>query len=150
MTGPDEEHAAKPAEHPIGNGAEETERELEAEIEGLRGELDGMVDELDRRRHEAFDVRLQLRRHAGLVAAVGAGALLLTVFGIAAWTSSRRRQDLLHVRLQNLGRAVALMARHPDRLQRALERKPDPGTAIASAVANVAGAVGKRMILGAR
>ncbi len=128
---------------------EDTERALESDIERLRSELGAMVEELDRRRHDAFDVRLQLRRHAGLVAAVAGGAVVLLVAGLVAWTSSRRRQDRLLVRLQHLGRAVAIMARHPERLERALEgRTPTPGAAVGSALAKVAGAVGQRAILG--
>jgi hypothetical protein len=105
-----------------------------------------MVGELDRRRREAFDLRLQARRHAGRVAAVGSVAIVLALAGLAAWTSSRRRQDRLLVKLQNLGRAVAIMSRHPDRLERALEGTPQPGTAIVSALAGVAGAAGRRAI----
>jgi hypothetical protein len=142
------------AERATANGGErdgeETERAIESDIERLRGELDGMVGELDRRRHEAFDVRLQARRHAGLVAAVGAVAVVLTVAGFAAWTSSRRRQDRLLTRLQNLARVVVAMSRHPERLERAMEGRPQPGTAVASALASVAGAAGRRAILGAR
>jgi hypothetical protein len=132
------------------DGGEDTERVLESEIGRLRDDLDAMVGELDRRRHEAFDVRLQLRRHAGVVAAVGGVAVVLVVGGIAVWTASRRRQDRLLVRLQNLARAVAIMSRHPDRLERALERRPEPATAITSALASVAGAAGRRALLGSR
>jgi hypothetical protein len=141
------------AERATGNGrderdGEDTERALESDIVRLRTELDGMVSELDRRRHEALDVRLQLRRHAGLVATVGTVALVLAVAGIAAWTSSRRRQNRLLVRLQNLGRAVAIMSRHPERLERAMEGRPQPGTAVTAALANIAGAAGRRALLG--
>ena len=135
------------ADRKNGSG-EATERALESEITGLRDDLDAMVGELDRRRHEAFDVRLQLRRHAGVVAAVGGVAVVLVVAGFAAWTASRRRQERLLVRLQNLGRVVAIMARNPERLERALEGKPQPGTAIASAIASIAGAAGRRAIMG--
>ena len=125
---------------------ERAERALESDIERLRGELDGMVGELDRRRHEAFDLRLQLRRHAGVVATVGGVAIGVAIAGIAAWASARRRQDRLLVRLQNLGRAVAIMARHPDRLERALEGRPQSGTAVASALIGMAGEAGRRAI----
>jgi hypothetical protein len=132
-----------------GNG-EDTERALESDIERLRGELDAMVDELDRRRHEAFDVRLQLRRHRGLVVGVAAVAVLLTGAGLYAWAASRRRQDRLLVRMQHLARAIAIMARNPERLERALEGRPQPGSVITSALTKVAGAAGQRAILGAR
>jgi hypothetical protein len=50
--------------------------ELGSEVAGVREELDTLLGELDRRRHDALDVRLQLRRHA-----VGAG---LTAFALLA------------------------------------------------------------------
>ena len=63
---------------------ETTAGELADQIESLRAELSGLVQELDRRRHEVLDVRLQLRRHAGavtfgvtLVAAIAAGRVAL-------------------------------------------------------------------------
>lgn len=37
----------------------ENTRQLDGEIAMLRGELGGLVAELDRRRHELFNVRLQ-------------------------------------------------------------------------------------------
>jgi hypothetical protein len=127
---------------------QDDERAIESEIVRLRGDLDGIVGELDRRRHEAFDVRLQLRRHSGLVAAVGGVTIVLVVAGVAAWSASRRRQDRLLVRLQHLARAIAIMSRHPERLERALEGQPQPGTAITGALASIASAAGRRAILG--
>ena len=92
-----------------GNGAgalaegEAAERTIEREIDALRDQLDGIVGELDRRRHEAFDVRLQLRRHRTAVATVGVVAAALVVSGFVAWRNARRRQDRL---LVHLGRLV--------------------------------------------
>jgi hypothetical protein len=105
---------AEPTRGDSGNerGAE-AERALESEIERLRTEIDAMVGELDRRRHEAFDVRLQMRRHAGLVVAVGSAAVMLALVAGAAWTSSRRRQDRLHLRVGILARAVDALSRRP-------------------------------------
>jgi hypothetical protein len=128
---------------------EEAERVIEREIGDLRQELGGIVNELDRRRHEAFDVRLQLRRHRTAVVTAGAVALLFAVGGFVAWRTARLRQDRLAVRLQNLGRAIAIMSRNPDRLERALEGRPDPGRAAFSALARVAGAAGRRAVLSA-
>jgi len=91
----------------------EAERALESEIERLRTEIDAMVGELDRRRHEAFDVRLQMRRHAGLVVAVGSAAVMLALGAGAAWISSRRRHDRLHLRVGILARAVDALSRRP-------------------------------------
>jgi len=84
-------------------GGEATERAIEQDIDRLRDQLDGMVGELDRRRHEVFDVRLQLRRHGTAVATVGVVAAVLVVGGFVAWRNARRRQDQL---LVHLGRLV--------------------------------------------
>jgi hypothetical protein len=45
-------------------GPRETAQELGGEIAAVRSELDVLVAELDRRRHEALDLGLQVRRHA--------------------------------------------------------------------------------------
>ena len=132
-----------------GGGAPSDERQeqaIESQIVHLRGELGEIVGELDRRRHEAFDLRLQVRRHAGVVVAVGTVAVVLAVGGLALWSASRRRQERLLVRMQNLARAVAIMSRHPDRLERALAGRPQPGTAVMTALTNVAGAAARRAI----
>ena len=81
---------------------EATEQAIERDIDRLRGRLDGMVGELDRRRHEALDVRLQLRRHATAVATVGVVAAVIVVGGFVAWRNARRRQDRLLVHLGQL------------------------------------------------
>jgi hypothetical protein len=128
---------------------EAAERVIEREIGDLRQDLDGIVNELDRRRHEAFDVRLQLRRHRTAVVTAGAVAALIAVGGFIAWRNARLRQDRLTVRLQNLGRAIAIMSRHPERLEHALEGRPDPGRAALSALARIAGAAGRRAVMAA-
>jgi prefoldin subunit 5 len=99
----------------------DAERRLESQIENLRSELDAMIGELDRRRHEALDIRLQLRRHGRLVVAIGAGAAVLMMAAAVVWGSSRRRQHRLLERMENLAWALDLMSRHPSQLQRALE-----------------------------
>lgn len=60
----------------------EMTRTLGDEIACVREELDVLLAELDRRRHDLLDVRLQLRRHAKAtlaLAGVAAGALWLSV-----------------------------------------------------------------------
>jgi hypothetical protein len=71
----------------------EAVRQLDGEIARLREELSGLVAELDRRRHEALDIKLQVKRH-WLETAVTASALLTAGAGfvwLAAW---RRRRAL--------------------------------------------------------
>jgi hypothetical protein len=122
----------RPARRPAGTEA----RVLEDQIHRIRDELDEMVGELDRRRHDALDVRLQVRRHAGLVAVVGVVVATVAIGGVIAWTASRRRQDRLVARLQQLGRAVVVMSRRPGER---LEPAPAPATGPLTALAQVAG-----------
>ena len=70
----------------------ETVRQLDGEITRLREELSGLVAELDRRRHEALDIKLQVKRHwpetiltAAALLTAGAGLVWL-----AGWRSRRR------------------------------------------------------------
>lgn len=66
-------------------------RRASGEVEALRGELVTLVDELDRRRRELFDLRLQARRHP-VVVAVAAGAAALLVGGLVARALRPRRE----------------------------------------------------------
>jgi hypothetical protein len=78
-----------------GNGKAETRapREIERDIEHLRSRLDKSLAELDRRRHELTDVRLQMQRHPGVF--IGAGAVVALMVGgvaFAVWRSHKREQ----------------------------------------------------------
>lgn len=70
----------------------ELTRQLDGEIAILREELSQLVAELDRRRHEAFDLKLQVKRHASEMLVSG-GALLAAAAGLVwfqAWRARRR------------------------------------------------------------
>jgi hypothetical protein len=91
-------------------------RTLEAEVDRVRDELTSLVAELDRRRHELFDVKLQVRRHAGPVAlsllaigATAAGAMALRV-------RRARRARALPARGRRIGRAVGRLLEQPERV----------------------------------
>ena len=84
----------------MGEGAGSLEQsesppQLEREIENLREEMTAIVEEIDRRREELFDWRLQLRRHGVGPAAAAAGVVVAVgvLFGIAIW--HRRRAAAL-------------------------------------------------------
>lgn len=69
-------------------------REIEREIEHLRTRLDRSLAELDRRRHELTDVKLQMRKHPQVF--IGAGAVVVLMLGgvaFAVWRS-RKREEL--------------------------------------------------------
>ena len=77
----------------VGVEGKKPAREIEREIEHLRSRLDRSLSELDRRRHELTDVRLQMRRHPQVFIGAGAAAALL-VGGVAfaLWRSSKRKE----------------------------------------------------------
>lgn len=61
------------------NGGESPDapRAIEGEIDAVRADLDRLVGELARRRREALDWRLQVRRHRREIAWGAAGVALL-------------------------------------------------------------------------
>ena len=69
--------------------AEETWR-LRREIDATRGELDRYIEELQRRRRELTDVKLQVRRHPAIV--VGLGVAVAAVVGAAVLGARRARK----------------------------------------------------------
>jgi hypothetical protein len=87
MTEMTDDHA-----HRLEISPREAVRQLDGEIARLREELSGLVAELDRRRHEALDIKLQVKRH-GLKTAITAAAVLTVGGGfvwLAAWRPRRR------------------------------------------------------------
>jgi hypothetical protein len=113
-------------------------RLLGAEIAEIRDELGGLVAELDRRRHDLLDVRLQLRRHGPAVAAVvisfiGAAA---GVVWLGVWRA-RKRQTLMS-RAARVGRAVKGMIDSPERAA-AIAPHPMVGRILTTAATTVAG-----------
>jgi hypothetical protein len=99
-----------------GNGAtpRETALELGEEIVAVREDLDVLLAEADRRRHEVMDVRLQLRRHAAIALFTG-----MTILGGAAAMvrlGVRRRRQRLSARAGRLRQAVSRMVDQPHRV----------------------------------
>jgi hypothetical protein len=93
-------------------------REIEQEITTLRDELGDLVGELDRRRREAFDLRLQARRHP--LAASAAGLALAALLGgsIALLVRGARRRRRLSYQMRQLGLAFGRIARDPGSVAR--------------------------------
>jgi hypothetical protein len=87
---------------------------IEHQIGVLRDEIGGLMQELDRRRHEALDWRLQLQRH-GATIALAVTAMVLLAAGWSAFAARRRAIDETAVaRVRNLLRALDGLSRHPD------------------------------------
>jgi hypothetical protein len=118
---------------------------LEHEIEDIRANLDRLLGDLDRRRHEAFDLGLQWHRHkVGLMSV--AASVLAVVGGFIALTAHRRRQRArLSSRVRRLSRALAVIGQMPDRVTRG--EKSIFGR-IASAGGGAAAAVIARQVAG--
>lgn len=125
-----------------GAGADPVGR-VSGEIESLRGELGGLVAELDRRRHEAFDLGLQARRHPVLLAATAAVAALAVGGLLALAVRQRREHRRPAVRARETRRALARLLDHPDRVA----AEPSVGNKVATAVLTlVATTLAKRYI----
>ena len=77
-------------------------RELGNETDAMRRQLDELVMELDRRRHELFDWRLQLRRHARALALIAGGIVVVVGIGVGVSVARSRRQHTLAARLAEL------------------------------------------------
>jgi hypothetical protein len=91
-------------------------RGIEAEVDAVRSELTTLVAELDRRRHELFDVKLQLRRHVlpvVLTTLVGSAALAAAV---ALGVRRSRRRRTLPARGRRVSEAVGRLLDHPERV----------------------------------
>jgi hypothetical protein len=116
---------------------------MAGEIDSIRTELGGLVGELDRRRREAFDIGLQVRRHP-IVVAVAAGTAALVVGGIIALVVHQRRERRRpSVRVEQTRRAVARLLHHPHRVA----AEPSIGNKVATAVLTlVATSLAKRLV----
>jgi hypothetical protein len=122
----------------VGAPAGQRADELELEVEALREDLGDLVGELGHRRHDALDLRRQVRRHPVFVTAVAVIGLGLLGGGIALAVRRHRRRRSLAGRAARLARALLGVAQHPERLGReAVGRKiaVAGGTAAASALA---------------
>ena len=125
------------------NGAEETVGRVSGEIVAHRGELGVLVAELDRRRHEAFDLRLQARRHPVAVA-VAVATLALAVGGLVALAvAARRHRRRPSVRAREARRALSRIWEKPHRVG----AEPSlTGKIVAAAATAAAAALARRAV----
>jgi len=112
-----------------GGDPEETVRRLEDRAQAIRGNLDVLVDEVERRGSRLL---------RPMVLGTGAAALLvLVVGGAVVWRGHRRRSR--PSRLREVTRALRRMIEHPERVG---EVQPSPSkkllTSVGAAVASIA------------
>lgn len=117
------------------NGTPEDVRRVSGEIDVLRHDLGSIISELDRRRREMMDVRLQMRRHPVVVMAAAGTAVLLLGSVVALLLRDRRRRTRPTVRAAEARRALARLLDHPHRVA----AEPSIGAKIATAAGVAAG-----------
>jgi hypothetical protein len=117
---------------------------VSGEIDTLRGELGTLVAELDRRRHEAFDLSLQARRHPMVVIAAASTVALLVGGMIALVVGHRRERQRPSTRVRETRRAMARLLDHPDRVA----AEPSLGGKVLAAIGTTAGTVVVKRLLG--
>jgi hypothetical protein len=122
---------------------QETVRQLSGEIVMLREDLARLVAELDRRRHEALDVKLQVKRHALGVLLTGAGVVAVA-FGLR-WLGTRRARPHrgLLAKAHQVRDGLSRIVEKPERVA----AKPTTLTKILTAAANAALAIGIKKVL---
>jgi len=115
---------------------QETVRQLNGEIAMLREDLARLVAELDRRRHEALDVKLQVKRHALGVVLTGA-AVLAAPLGLGLATRRARPHRGLLAKARQVRDGLSRIVEEPERMA----AQPTVLTTILTAAANAAGAI---------
>jgi hypothetical protein len=116
---------------------------LEQDVDQIRGHIGELVRELNHRRHDAFDVRLQLHRHPGRLVLIGVAFVALVAGGVALMAARLRRRRAIGTRVRRLRTALHRIAAHPERVA---ERTPTVSRKVlAAGGAAIASAVGKRV-----
>jgi hypothetical protein len=116
---------------------------LGTEIAATRDELDGLVAELDRRRHEVLDVRRQLGRHAFGVVLTTLALLTTAAATVSFGIWRQRRRARLPAQATRLRHAIARMTEHPERVA----AEPTMVGKIVSAAASAAAATLVKKVL---
>ena len=116
---------------------------LEREVEEIRDNISGIVGELDRRRQELVDWRLQVRKHRGLIAAVGASCIVGFGLTVAVGSARRKRRNQPFARARRLREAIARMIEHPELVAR--PQPPIGRKALAAVITALAGALAKSL-----
>jgi len=116
--------------------------ELEVEVERRLSGLATIVDELDLRRHELLDWRLQVQAHARTLRKAATVAAVVGVVAIAVSIRRNRQRRRLVARAERVTEALSRILEHPDRVAR-----PEPSAtrrALTGLLAGVAGLIVRR------
>ena len=119
----------------------EAPAELEHEVEEIRENMTEIVGELDRRRHEVFDLGSQLRKNAAPLAVAGLGIVLISAGATTLSVRRRRRRNRPLAKARRFGEALSRMIAHPE-----LVAQPRPSIgkrAFGAVVTAVAGTLAK-------
>ena len=117
---------------------------LEREVEEIRDNISGIVGELDRRRQELVDWRLQLRKHGPLLAAVGASCIVGFGLTVAIGVARRKRRKQPLAKARRLREAIGRMIEHPELVAR--PQPPIGRKALSAVVSVLAGALAKALV----
>jgi len=109
-------------------------RELETEITEIRSRLDRSLAELDRRRHELTDVRLQVKRHPMVAVAAGVTVLAL-VGGVAYAVYAARQRNKPVSKARRLRHALSRMIDEPHKVAKSEPTVPEKILAAAGTAA---------------
>ena len=136
------------------NAEREKVEHLEKDVERIRDNIGALIGELNQRRHDAFDLKLQFRRHRqGFVVVVA--ALACSIAGTIALLFARRRRRrsftgrARHLRLamHRLRRTFGRIVAHPDRLEHGPTVSHKVAAAGGAAIASVLGKnLAKRLV----
>jgi hypothetical protein len=136
------------------NAQRENVEHLEQDVDRIRDNIGLLVGELNQRRHDAFDLKLQFRRHRqGFVVVVA--ALVCSIAGTIAFvvTRRRRRRSLpgrarhLRVAMHRLRRTFGRIVANPDRLEHVPSLTHKVAAAGGAAIASVLGkSLAKRLV----
>jgi hypothetical protein len=123
---------------------------LERDVDRIRNNIGELIRELNYRRHEAFNLKLQFQRHAARVILAGAAMVAVVAGAIALAVARRRRQRSIGARVTRLRKALRRISAHPEQLA---ERQPSVSRKVAaaggSAIASVLGRrLAKRLVSG--
>ncbi len=116
---------------------------LEREVDRIRDNIGALVRELNHRRHDAFDLKLQFRQHAGRLVLVGVAFAALIAGSIALGLARVRRRRSIRVRVGRLRDALRRISAHPERVA---ERQPNvPRKVLAAGGTAIASVLGKKL-----